>query len=332
MNTETSSSSETKWVIVQGECLEKMRRLRAESVDLVLTSPPYGITTAYAKKSTLKEYLEWIRPIIAEIIRVLTPTGAVCFQVGSYVHKQEVFPLDILLYPLFHEHGLQLRNRIVWHFGHGFQAKYRLSGRHETLMWWTKSNKYTFNLDDVRVHQKEPGKLGYRGDKKGQLSGNPLGKNPEDVWLDLVAHELDAGLIEHCPNVKGSHVEKTLHPCQMPIELCERCVLAFSNPGDVVLDPFAGVGSTMIAAVRHGRPSMGMELCQQYVDEGRRRVQKFLDGDLRVRPLGQRIMERGKGSASHQLPKEWQDARVEASKALLEGTERKRARVSELLQ
>ncbi len=307
------------WALIQGDCLERMRRLKAGSVDLVVTSPPYGIATKYARKSTLKEYLEWIRPIIAECVRVCAPTGAIAFQVGTYVHRQEIFPLDMELNPLFRAHGLHLRNRVVWRFGHGLPAKVRLSGRHETVMWWTKSDKYTFELDAVRVPQKEPGKLGYRGKKRGRLSGNPLGKNPEDVWVDLVAHELDVGLIEHCPNVKGSHVEKlrwpsgeAVHPCQMPVELCQRCVLAWSRPGDVVLDPFAGLGSTLIAAIMHGRIAFGLELRQDYVEVGRRRIKEFLAGRLRVRPLGQRIQERSASAASSQLPAGWQEAREEA--------------------
>ena len=303
---------DAEWAMIQGDCLDAMQKLPDNSIQLVLTSPPYGITTAYAKKSPLKKYLEWIKPIIHEIVRILAPTGAIAFQVGTYVDNKEIYPLDMEFYPLFREYGLHLRNRIVWHFGSGFHARYRLSGRHETVMWWTASDEYTFNLDNIRVPQKEPGKIGYRGKKKGELSGNPLGKNPSDVWLDLAHQEFDSALIDQCPNVKGSHVEKTAHPCQMPIELCERCVLAWSKPGDIVLDPFAGVGSTLCAAVRNGRNALGLELSAEYVKCARERVQKCITGDLPFRPLGKRISEGNK--RSRELPESWEKQRKRANK------------------
>lgn len=90
--------------------------------------------------------------------------------------------MDIYFYPLFKELGMFLRNRIVWHFGHGLHTKNRFSGRYETFLWFTKNKDYIFNLDPVRSPSKYPGKLHYSGSKKGLPSGNPLGKNPSDVW------------------------------------------------------------------------------------------------------------------------------------------------------
>ena len=110
-------------------------------------------------------------------------------------------------------------------------------------MWYTKSDTYTFNLDDVRVPAKYPGKRSYRGENKGKLSGNPKGKNPEDVW--------------EVPNVKGNHVEKTNHPCQFPVGLIERLVLSLTNEGDLVFDPFSGVASSGVAALLHKLKFLG---------------------------------------------------------------------------
>jgi adenine-specific DNA-methyltransferase len=129
-------------------------------------------------------------------VRLLHPRGSICWQVGNHVDDGEVVPLDIVLYPIFKEHGLKLRNRIVWHFEHGLHCTKRLSGRYETILWFTKSNDYTFNLDPIRVPSKYPGKKHFKGPRAGQLSGNPLGKNPSDVWI--------------FPNVKNNHVEKTV--------------------------------------------------------------------------------------------------------------------------
>jgi adenine-specific DNA-methyltransferase len=144
--------------------------------------------------------------------------------------------VDIVLYPVFASLGLHLRNRIVWHFGHGLHASKRFSGRYEVILWFTKGNEYTFNLDAVRVPQKYPDKKYFKGPKKGELSGNPLGKNPSDIW--------------EIPNVKANHVEKTIHPCQFPVELIERLVLAMTDEGDWALDPFIGVGTTALDNTR----------------------------------------------------------------------------------
>src|SRR5207247_3887571 len=168
----------------------------------------------------------------------------------------QVIPLDILLHPLFAEHeegsGVRLRNRIVWHFEHGLHCKRRFSGRHETILWYTKGDDYLFNLDAIRIPQKYPGKRAYKGPKRGQYSGNPLGKNPGDVWI--------------FPNVKSNHVEKTVNPCQFPVELVERFVLTVTRVGDLVVDPFMGVGTTACAAVMHGRRAAGAECVPEYLD------------------------------------------------------------------
>lgn len=147
---------------------------------------------------------------------------------GNYVDNGEIIPLDILLYPIFSSFKLKLRNRIVWHFGHGLHASKRFSGRYEVILWFTKTDEYVFNLDNVRVPQKLPNKKHFKGPNKGKLSGHPLGKNPSDVW--------------EIPNVKSNHVEKTIHPCQFPVELIERLVLALTDEGDWVFDPFIGGG------------------------------------------------------------------------------------------
>ena len=145
------------------------------------------------------------------MVRVLAPGGSLCWQVGNYVEKGEVFPLDILSYPLFKSRGLKLRNRVIWRFGHGLHAQRRFSGRYEVLLWFTNGDGYTFNLDRVRVPSKYPGKTHFKGEKRGQPSGNPLGKNPSDYWIVKQDWEREVWDI---PNVKANHTEKTIHPCQ----------------------------------------------------------------------------------------------------------------------
>jgi adenine-specific DNA-methyltransferase len=220
-----------------------MRSLRSGSMQLIVTSPPYNIGKKYEARSPLKTYVDAQAEVISECVRLLHSRGSLCWQVGNHVQGGEIFPLDIVLYPIFQELGLKLRNRIVWHFEHGLHCSKRLSGRHETILWFTKGDDYIFNLDPIRVPSKYPGKKYFKGPKAGQLSCNPLGKNPGDVWI--------------FPNVKNNHVEKTAHPCQFPIELVERLVLSMTNPGGFVFDPYMGVGSAVVAATKHGRVVIG---------------------------------------------------------------------------
>ncbi|WP_198148971.1 DNA-methyltransferase [Luteibacter yeojuensis] len=254
--------------------------------DLVVTSPPYNIGKSYEKKTDLTSYLEWQQRIIEEIVPRLRYGGSLCWQVGNFVEHNEVFPLDIEFAPIFRRLGLRLRNRIVWQFGHGLHTRRRFSGRYEVVMWYTKSNPrdetYTFNLDAVRVPAKYPGKKHFKGPNAGKYSGNPLGKNPEDVW--------------NIPNVKNNHVEKTDHPCQFPVGLIERLVLALTNEGDLVFDPFAGVGSSGVAAAIHNRRFWGCELDSGYASSGVERINDALGGRARYRPHDKELHDHTKGA------------------------------------
>jgi len=242
--------------------------------DLVVTSPPYNIGKEYETRIELDQYLKWQEGIINEIIPRLKNGGSLCWQVGNFVAANQIFPLDIEFSPIFKKHNLQLRNRIVWQFGHGLHTRKRFSGRYEVILWYTKTkspkDSYTFNLDAVRIPAKYPGKKHFKGPNAGTFSGNPLGKNPEDVWA--------------IPNVKSNHVEKTDHPCQFPVGLVERLVLALTNPGDLVFDPFSGVASAGVAAALHDRRFWGCERVLGYAKTGLIRIQDALDGNAIYRP------------------------------------------------
>jgi len=170
-------------VLYHGDCIELMRSMPDRSVKLVVTSPPYNIGKEYEKRRNLDLYLAEQEKTIKEATRILKDDGSICWQVGNHIGKDgEVFPLDALIYIIGKKFGLKLRNRIIWRFGHGLHCTKRFSGRHETIVWFTKGDKYTFNLDPVRIPQKYPGKKNFkRNERYGTLSGNPLGKNPEDV-------------------------------------------------------------------------------------------------------------------------------------------------------
>jgi adenine-specific DNA-methyltransferase len=247
------------------------------SVKLIVTSPPYNIGKAYEDRVSLAGYVAEQTKVIRECVRILHPNGSICWQVGNHVQDGEIFPLDIILYPIFAEQGLKLRNRIIWHFEHGLHCKKRLSGRHETILWFTKGDDYTFELDPIRVPSKYPNKKHFKGPKAGQLSGNPLGKNPSDVWI--------------LPNVKNNHVEKTIHPCQFPVELVERLVLALTLKDDKVFDPYMGVGSTLIAALMHGRTALGCDIVRDYVEITKDRVRQLRNGTLKTRPMNRPVYD-----------------------------------------
>ena len=262
------------------ECADNlafMKTLSDESMKLVVTSPPYNLGKDYEARTSLDAWLAGQERVIGECVRLLHPKGSICWQVGNHVHNGEIVPLDTLLYPLFRARGLKLRNRIVWHFGHGLHCSKRLSGRYETINWWTRGGGYTWNLDPIRVPSKYPGKRHFKGPNIGRLSGNPRGKNPGDVWV--------------FPNVKNNHPEKTAHPCQFPVELVERLVLSMTDAGDSVFDPYMGVGSSAVAALMHGRAAWGCDTVPRYVEIARERVRALRDGTLKTRPMGKPVYD-----------------------------------------
>ncbi len=224
------------YLMWQGDVLELLAALPEQPLfDLVITSPPYNLGKAYEKKQALTAYIDWQAQIIDQIVPRVRPTGSICWQVGNFVDNGHIMPLDIELAPIFKRHKLALRNRIIWHFGHGLHNKRRFSGRYEVVLWYTRTDEYVFNLDAVRIPAKYPGKRHFKGPRLGQLSGNPLGKNPEDVW-DI-------------PNVKSNHIEKTEHPCQFPVGPIDRLIPALAIPNALVFDLFVGA----VVAVYGGR-------------------------------------------------------------------------------
>lgn len=158
-------------VILAGDAAQTLKTLPDHSIKLIITSPPYNIGKVYEQAAHLEDYLDNLAPVVDQLIRVLADDGSLCWQVGNYVENSEIFPLDIFYYPYFKDRGLKLRNRVVWYFEHGLHCSKRFSGRYEVLLWFTKSDTYTFNLDSVRVPSKYPGKTNFRpGPEHGEPS------------------------------------------------------------------------------------------------------------------------------------------------------------------
>lgn len=253
-----------------------LKSLDTESIDLLITSPPYFIGKEYDESTKLADFECTIARLVLPVLRVLKPSGSLCWQVGNHVRRNRVIPLDYTVAQIMSEHSqFVLRNRIIWGFSHGTNPQRRFSGRHETILWYTKSNEYHFDLDAVRVPQKYPGKKHYKGPNKGQYSGNPLGKNPGDIW--------EVGAIWDIPNVKACHVEKTDHPCQFPVALARRLVVALAPEGGTVLDPFLGSGTTAIASLIEARNFVGCDISPEYTSLARQRLDALTRGKLRYR-------------------------------------------------
>ena len=292
-----------KVTLHNGDCIELLKNLPDESVDLVVTSPPYCIGKAYEDPhDDIQTFRKQHTDIFQELYRVVKPGGSICWQVGYHISDKCVIPLDYIVYEIFTslseslDHPLTLRNRIVWTFGHGLNSTTRFSGRHETILWFTKGAQTVFNLDAVRVPQKYPGKRSYRGPNKGELSGNPLGKNPSDIW-DI-------------PNVKAKHVEKTTHPCQFPVAIPQRLIRALTLPDALVLDPFMGSGTTGVAALIEGRRFAGAEIKEEYYEISIERLNDAAEGKAKVRE-DRPVSEPNPNAAVAKLPDEFRKAREE---------------------
>ena len=294
-------NEEGEVIFFQGDCLKILADIPDDTVSLVITSPPYCMRKAYEDThDDIETFKAQHKKIFNDLYRVIKPGGSICWQVGYHVSKTCVVPLDYIVYELFtslsrdREYPLVLRNRIVWTFGHGLNSIKRLSGRHEMILCFTKGEQNTFNLDDVRVPQKYPGKRSYKGPNKGKLSGNPLGKNPSDVW-DI-------------PNVKANHIEKTEHPCQFPVSIPQRLIRALTYEGDVVLDPFSGAGTTGVAAIIEGRRFIGAEIQGCYYNLAMGRLNATIDGTIKIRE-DKPVSKPDLNMMVAQLPKEFEDAR-----------------------
>lgn len=277
-------------VLFLGDCMDFIRLMPDESVDVTITSPPYCIGKEYDHARSLDDFIADQMRVLPEIARITKKSGSICWQVGYHVKHGQMYPLDCAVYSILASiDGIALRNRIIWTYGHGLHASNRFSGRHETVMWFTKGNDYKFDLDAVREPQKYPGKRNYCGPKKGELSGNPKGKNPSDVWA--------------IPNVKAKHVEKLGHPCQFPVGLADRLIRALAPKNGLVFDPYMGSASTGVAAIINGRQFVGAEIEKKYMDIAASRLASAHDGTVPYRPAERAIFVPGPGLAVAARPK-----------------------------
>ena len=249
-------------LLYRGDCVDLLDALPHEGVDLTVTSPPYNLDKEYEQRRSLREYLDWCARWMAAVHEATHPAGAFWLNLGyvSISGRGKAVPLPYLLWDASRFFLVQ---EVVWHYGAGVAARRSLSPRNEKLLWYVKDPAcYTFNLDGIRdLDVKYPQQR-----RRGKLRCNPLGKNPTDVW----------SIPKVTSGAGRSSSERTPHPAQSPEAVIDRIVKASSDPGDIVLDPFVGSGTTAVVARRLGRVAVGFETRDDYLDIAARRIERSL--------------------------------------------------------
>ncbi|MBL8865523.1 MAG: site-specific DNA-methyltransferase [Gemmataceae bacterium] len=258
--------------VLTGDCLRILAEQPAASVDLAFADPPFNIGyeyDLYDDRRAREDYLEWTERWLAAVKRVLKPTGSFFVAIGDEYAAEHKVRLDAL--------GFTMRNWIVWHYTFGVNCKKKFNRSHAHIFYYVADpNRFTFNPDPVRVPS---ARMTTYADRRA----NPVGKLPDDTWV-LRPQESDVHFQSdadtwYVPRVCGTFKERGEHPCQMPEAVLERIIQVASNPGDLVLDPFAGSGTTLAAAKKLGRRCLGVELSEEYADGVRRRLQRIEFGE-----------------------------------------------------
>jgi DNA modification methylase len=244
------------WV---GDCVQQLARVPEGTVDLAFADPPFNIGyeyDVYQDRRTKAEYLDWTTTWMAAVRRTLSPTGSFFVAIGDEYAAEMKVRLDEL--------GLTMRNWIIWHYTFGVSCTKKFNRSHAHIFYYVVDPKrHTFNPDTVRVRSA-------RQTTYADSRANPIGKLPDDTWYlrpqETTDHFGDDSDTWAVSRVCGTFKERTGHPCQMPEAVLERIVRSASNPGDLVLDPFAGSGTTLAVAKRLRRQYLGIELSTDYAD------------------------------------------------------------------
>jgi DNA modification methylase len=272
--------------VITGDCLKVLAGLPAGCADLIFADPPFNIGydyDVYNDSRARTEYLAFADRWLAEAMRVLSPTGAMFVAIGDEFAAEHKVRLDSL--------GLAMRNWIVWHYTFGVNCSKKFNRSHAHIFYYVRDPKrYTFNPVDIRVPS---ARMTTYADRRA----NPVGKLPDDTWVlrpqeceDHFRAEQDTWFVSR---VCGTFRERTEHPCQMPEAVLERIIRVASNKGDLVIDPFAGSGTTLAVAKKLERRFLGVELSEQYADGIRKRLQMIEFGD-RIPATGQKTGGRTK--------------------------------------
>lgn len=253
---------DTDILLYKMDCLEAMKMVQGDVIDLTITSPPYNIGKAYETQLPLQDYLDWCESWMLEIYRITESQGAFWLNLG-YLEIEDRARAIPIPYLLWQRSPFYLVQEVIWNYGAGLHTKQMFSPRNEKFLWYVKTpEEYVFHLDAVRDKD-----VKYPNQKKnGKLKCNPLGKNPSDVW--------------QIPKVTSGHKrsskERMPHPAQFPVAVIDRIIKACSDEEDIVMDPFMGSGTTAIAALENGRKVVGFEISEQYCELIAKRVSTYL--------------------------------------------------------
>jgi site-specific DNA-methyltransferase (adenine-specific) len=257
---DTSMPNETQHILAIADCVEFLKKLPEQSVQLILVDPPYNIDMAHW--DTFSDYIDWAKEWIKESERVLKNTGSFVIFGGIQFENEKSGDLLELMHYIRHNTSLSIVNLIIWYYKNGMSAHRFFANRHEEIVWYVKSKKYTFNLDEVRVPFDEETKKAYLKDKRLNPESIEKGKNPTNVW--------------EIGRLNGNSIERVGHPTQKPQQIIQRLVKALSNPGDIVLDFFAGSGTTTKVCIDEGRHSIAVDIDPSLFD--------YLDAHLQKNP------------------------------------------------
>src|SRR3954452_8256900 len=261
--------------IIQGDCIQVLNDQPEGWVDLVFADPPFNIGYlyhGYDDQKDVNEYVEWSKNWMRAVYRALKPSGSFYLAIG------DEFAADLCV-TARRKIGFNLRNWIIWHYTFGQQTKLKFAKSHTHILYFTKSAEgFTFNADDVRV-------ASARQTTYADTRANPKGKLPDDTWFlrPQEAQGAGNGMFERdCDTWYESRVCGTFkeregwHGCQMPIGVLNRIIKASSNPGDIVLDPFNGSGTTVVSAALLNRKYIGIDQSAEYAAYAQKRLDHAL--------------------------------------------------------
>jgi len=259
--------------IINQDLLELLDWLPSAFVDLLFIDPPYNLTKSFGEASfrerSVADYQLWLESWFPKLLPILKPTASVylCGDWRSAAAIQLVMGRDLIL-----------RNCITWEREKGRGAKANWKNTAEQIWFGTVSERYTFNLDAVKLKRRViapyTDATGHPKDWQRNPDGNYRLTHPSNLWTDLTVPF-------------WSMPENTDHPTQKPEKLLAKIILASSNPGDVVFDPFLGAGTTAVVAKKTGRNYVGIELDPIYccltekrlaLAEQDRSIQGYVDG------------------------------------------------------
>jgi site-specific DNA-methyltransferase (adenine-specific) len=260
--------------IYQGDSIDLLKKLDPDSIDLVITSPPYSTLKTYIDNNGINsnDYVDWFIPYCKEIERVIKPTGSFILNINDKVENGFRHPYVFDLISQLHKKtGLKMFERLFWNKMKGLSNRSRFGDRVEFIFWFAKEKGFYFNIDEMRTpyseksiqRMKKPLKKRFARTEENQKSNeykdwkpNPLGALPTTL----------VNISSESKRIADNHV------AVYPLELVNYFIKGSTKPGDVVLDPFMGTGTTGLSATSLGRNYIGFEMQQDYIDIANSRI------------------------------------------------------------